>query len=538
MSSLEARLAEIDRLDASVDAALERRERGEALADEARRLSRDLHAYVRAAWHVVEPGTPFRDNWHVGAICEKLEAVSAGEISHLQVWVPPGTMKSRTVSILWPTWEWTRWPSRRYMSGSYDIDLSTELCWISRNLLGDAWWIDRWGDVCELRSDANRKMSYWNDRGGSRLAVSPGSKGSGRHAHRIIIDDPINAKEAVRENVLDDVIDWHDGTLSTRHADPANPVEVIVMQRLHKRDLAGHVLPQRDWEILCLPERYEPKHPFVWPDDPRTDGELLWPERRPAKESDALAATLGSHRAAGQLQQRPTAREGSIIKRHLWVYFPREFLDAAELGDVSKLPSFSSIVCSWDTTFKEKNTSDYVAGTCWGIDGGRRFLLRTFHQQASLSRTKTAMKEMRGWALERWPGAAVWTLVENTANGPEIVAQLKQEIPGVVPTSPSVAADQPPAKKAVRAEACEPDFESRSVLIPGAANSAGSDYDSQMTPPWAQAVVEECAELPNGEYDDLVDSTTQALNFARRPSGGGISRPRGRRVPTPRRAAV
>jgi hypothetical protein len=51
------------------------------------------------------------------------------------------------------------------------------------------------------------------------------------------------------------------------------------MQRLHEDDLTGHLLEQGGWQHLCLPAEYEPAHPFVWPDDPRTEpGELLWPE--------------------------------------------------------------------------------------------------------------------------------------------------------------------------------------------------------------------------------------------------------------------
>jgi len=42
------------------------------------------------------------------------------------------------------------------------------------------------------------------------------------------------------------------------------------MQRLHERDLTGHLLERSGWTHLCLPARYEPRHPFVWPDDPRT----------------------------------------------------------------------------------------------------------------------------------------------------------------------------------------------------------------------------------------------------------------------------
>ena len=297
------------------------------------------------------------------------------------------------------------------------------------------------------------------------------------------------------------------------------------MQRLAPGDLAEHVLGFEDWTILCLPERYEAKHPFVVPatrrlasgrelsGDPRTvEGDLLWPARVGDLENQVRAAKLSAHRAAGQLQQRPAAREGAIIKRSSWRYFDPRLLDDDQ---VRQLPNFPSIVSSWDTSLKDKKSSDPVCGTLWGVHGGRRYLLRKIDGQMSFSLAKAGIKELRAWGLERWPRSQHWVLVENTANGPEIIAQLKAEIPGVIATKPSVSADQPAVKKRIRAEACEPDFESGSVLIPGAASAELDGYDNALTPAWAQEVVEQAAEFPNGQHDDIVDSVTQALNWIR-----------------------
>ena len=357
--------------------------------------------------------------------------------------------------------------------------------------------------------------------------TSPTSGATGRHGDRILIDDPIRAADAdaSAKTKLDQANDWYDGTLATRAADPKAYAEVIIMQRLAKGDLAEHVLAFEDWTILCLPERYESRHPFRTPAQRRlpsgrrllgdvrsTDGELLWPERIGELENQVRAARLSAHRAAGQLQQRPSAREGSIIRRAMWRYFDPSLL---EDGQTHRLPRFQAIVCSWDTSMKDKASSDPVAGTCWGVMGGRRYLLRTSVAVRSLSDAKVEMKAMRQWALERWPAAQHWLLVENTANGPEIIAQLKKEIPGVIATKPAVSADQPATKKTIRAEACEPDFESGSVLIAGSATGELDGPDGALTPAWAQDVIEQAAEFPNGQHDDIVDSITQGLNWIR-----------------------
>lgn len=505
---------------------LRREDEGIALEEEAAQLSLSLARFIREGWHVVEPAVPYVHNWHIDAIVEHLEAVSTGDIKNLQVWVPPGSMKSRAVSVFWPAWEWTSKPWLRYWTASYDLDLSSDLAVASRDLIRSDWFQMRWGTVFKFKSDANLKRSYANDKGGARLATAPTARGSGRHGERILVDDPVNAKDAdaTSRRVIDSVNAWWDGTVQTRGV--GDFARVIIMQRLHENDLAAHALKNADWTVLCLPETYEAAHPFVWPDDPRQEGELLWPERfDETRHKERLG--MGMHRAAGQLQQRPAAREGETLKRADWRYYDPALADVAK-ADVGKLPKFNRIVLSWDTAFKEKTTSDFVAGGVWGRHGGDTYLLRLFHARAGLNATKQAMLDQRAWALDRWPGVPVHLLIEKSANGVEIIDQLKREVPGVQPVVASV-------DKTLRAEAAAPDLESHNVFIPGRANGEMTDYDPSVTPAWAQQQVEECATFPNGTHDDLVDQFTQAINWLRTRGLGraSVSSPSSHRIPAP-----
>jgi hypothetical protein len=46
-----------------------------------------------------------------------------GEITRLLINVPPGTMKSLLVSVLWPAWEWAQGHrSLRYLTTSFSED--------------------------------------------------------------------------------------------------------------------------------------------------------------------------------------------------------------------------------------------------------------------------------------------------------------------------------------------------------------------------------------------------------------------------------
>src|SRR5690606_30250755 len=88
---------------------------------------RSLYEFVRQAWPAVEPDQGFIDNWHIGLICAHLEHAVRTRNYALLINIPPGCMKSRLVSVLWPAWVWgpAGWPEARFMFASYGQDLST-----------------------------------------------------------------------------------------------------------------------------------------------------------------------------------------------------------------------------------------------------------------------------------------------------------------------------------------------------------------------------------------------------------------------------
>lgn len=488
---------------AEVEAELERRRRGEQLAEEAARLAGSLREFTVAAWPIVEPATPFKPNWHIDAIIDHLEACTRREIRRLVINVPPRHMKSLNVSVLWPVWWWTFAPHVRFLTASYGEKLATRDAVKSRRLIQSGWYRGRWGHVFRLMADQNQKARYENDQTGYRIATSVGGTGTGEGGDVIILDDPHKADEAESDTERENVIDWLDGTISTRFNDPASGVEVLVMQRLHEQDATGHMLEQGGWTHLCLPAEYEPSHPFVWPDDPRVEaGDLLWPDHFGIAELAELKTKLGSYRAAGQLQQRPAPAEGGIFKLTGLRYFDPGFLEPP-----SPL-AFQRVVQSWDTAFKEKQTSDYVVGAVWGVTGANRYLLAVDRARRSLSETKRAIRAQHAWVEATYPLLPHTVLIENTANGPDIIAELRNELPGIVPVIPQ-------GDKVMRAHAVSPIWESGNVYVPGFARADGMGYDAARTPAWVQEWIGEHTGFPNGAHDDQVDTTTQVLNWLR-----------------------
>jgi predicted phage terminase large subunit-like protein len=502
---------------------------------EARVAQLSLIDLVQQAWPIVEPAITFAKNWHVEVICEHLEAVSRGECRRLIINIPPGYMKSLSVAVFWPVWDWMTKPSRRWVFASYAEKLSKRDSLKCRRIIESPGGREDGGTLIErvgyygmlellgldwrLTTDQNEKLRFENDATGYRLATSVGGVATGEGAEILVIDDPHKADETESETKRKNVLEWLDGTISTRLRPPDRASMVVVMQRLHEDDVTGHLLEQGGYEHLCLPAEYEPSHPFVWPDDPRTEaGELLWPDMYGPEENDELKVRLGSYRTAGQLQQRPSPEEGGILKRYYWRYYPVEWLDGEEWPDTA--PAFTRIWQSWDTALKEKTSSDFTVGTLWGADLANRYLLRRVRGRWGLTESKEQMRQLTAWADGRFPHlVGHQKRVENTANGPEIIAALRGEIPGIVPVT--VDTD-----KVSRAFAVTPQLEAGNVHVPGRANQEQTGPDAT-TPSWVQEFIDECAAFPNGAFDDQVDSMTQALDPSfkvgppRQPRGGG-----------------
>jgi len=475
-----------------------------------RRLARiTLRDFVRDGWRIVEPSTPYVHGWHIDAISDHLEAVTAGEIQRLVINVPPKHMKSLTVSVLWPGWVWTFAPEKRWLFASYALSLSKRDSVKCRRLIESPWYRERWGHQFSLTSDQNEKLRFENNRTGYRLATSVGGAATGEGGDFLVIDDGHNANEVESDTTREGVSEWFDSTMSTRLNDPKSGAMVVVMQRLHERDLSGHLLSQGGWEHLCLPAEYEPS-PQVsvtkigW-SDPRTEpGELLWPERFGADEIAALKRSLGSYRAAGQLQQRPSPSEGGIFKRHWWRFwhYPDKSLPPVHVrledGAIYQCPcvplpeKFDEQIQSWDMAFKDTKSSDFVVGQAWAKREANRFLLAQKRDRLSFPKTCDAVLAMS----EEFPGTTA-KLVEDKANGSAVLSTLQSVVEGLI-------AIEPEGGKEARAHAVSPQVESGNVYLPHPSIA-----------PWIDSFINECAAFPNGANDDQVDSMTQALQRMR-----------------------
>ena len=471
---------------------------------------RSLSTYIKHSWPIIEPGAEYLHNWHIDAIAEHLEAVTAGQIKRLIINIPPRYAKSITVTVMWPTWEWLHHPETRWIFASYSASLSTKHSMDRRTIIMSEWYQRNFDKVFKLANAGSRdqnmlntKSEFQNDKRGTMFSTSVGGSVTGIGGNRIVIDDPHNPKEAQSDAERRAGITFFDQTLYTRLDDKKKGAIVVVMQRLHESDLTGHLLQQGGWEHLCIPATSEGKTVISLPSGKeieREDGHILWPEREGKEELEQTKRALGSYAYAGQYQQRPAPSEGGILKRHWWRYwhFPGQKLPPVtvrlpdgEYLNIENIPlpeRFDEQIQSWDMAFKDTKTSAYVAGQAWGRVRADCFLLDQIRDKLDFVKTVEAVKTLTA----KWPRAHA-KLIEDKANGPAVIASLQHDIPGIIAI---------PAKdsKEARAHAISPFIEAGNVYLP-----------HPQIFNWVDDLIEEAVSFPNGKYKDQVDTLTQAL---------------------------
>lgn len=476
-----------------------------ARADEDREsLPQSLSDYVKAAWPVVEPGTTYVHGWHIDAITEHLEAVTHGHIRKLIITVPPRCQKSLTTAVFWPTWQWTRKPSHKFLYTSYALTLSIRDALKSRRLLQSPWYQVRWGDEFHLTGDQNAKMRYDNDKGGYRISSAVGGTATGEGGDTIIVDDAHNLKEIHSEVIRPQVIDWWDQVMYTRVNDPRTGTRVVIGQRGHEDDLTGHLISQGGWELLSLPMEFEldrKRTSIGWSDPRKKKGELLWPERFNQKEVDDLKASLGEYGSASQLQQRPAPVEGGLFKRSYFKLWPFD----------QKLPKIEFALQSYDTAFTEKTAGDETACTVWGVFKHPKhkwncvMLLDAWNEHLSYPELRKKVKlDLKAVYGEKETAQKVdLVLVEEKGSGITLLQDLR--LLGV----PAYGYDPHKADKVSRANAVIALAEAGRVYLMESAKRRGEPVS------WCGEFMHQLLTFPNASRDDYVDTLTQALILLR-----------------------
>jgi len=357
-----------------------------------------------------------------------------------------------------------------------------------------------------------------------------------------IIDDAHSEQEAKQAEhspeIFDTVWEWYSSGIRQR-LQPGGAI-VIPMTRWSKRDLSGRLIKQMQeatgladkWEVLSFPAILDEGLPTE---------RSMWPGFWPLAELQKTRAALPLSKWQAQYIQEPTSQVAAIFKRDSWRMWGEDTIEDQKMGKSScpapqhreawnnlDPPACKFTLHSWDAAATKNNRSHPSAFTSWGVfevedpATGKTIdnliLLSAMDRRMEFPELKKTAKEFYD---EDQPDEV---LIENKSAGMQLIQEFRSSgLPVQDFSGSSRGTKAAPNDKIARANLVSDIFASGYVWAPNRR--------------WAEKVIEQMADFPNGEADDYVDSSVQAMIRFR---AGGLIRtandePEDDDIPRPRR---
>lgn len=423
-------------------------------------------------------------------LCEKLMAMEAGFIPRMLISMPPGSAKSTYASRMFPSWYMGRNPTHKFIQAGHSQSFAdSQFGKKVRDMVDTENFRDVFPDV-KLALD-NKSQGQWgfSNGKGEYLSRGVGAGIAGFRSNFTGVDDPIASKEDSLSSVIQEkIFNWFMADLQTRSL-PNAPI-AVTMTRWSSFDLIGRLEELSNsgvgipYEIINIPA-------LAKEDDilNRKEGDHLWPEFYDLPHYQNLKATLPASDWNSLYQGEPMDAAGGVMEAD-WIKRYKRLPTREDKDDDLKI---RRITLSVDTAIKAQDRHDYTALTIWIETKSRQ------HYLAHVERKKVEFTEMcalidtvaRKWHVDQ-------ILVEDKGSGTQYI-QLK----GTNSIAPIIPISVNNQSKEFRFDAVTPMFASGSVLMPE-------------TAAWLADYEKELLGFPFAQYDDMVDSTSQYLYWARR----------------------
>lgn len=325
----------------------------------------------------------FKFSWHNEVLIRRLQDVADRLLFRLIVAEPPRHGKSEVISRLFAAYWLYRHPETFVGLAAYGDTLTK----------GHSRAVARYftGAGGQIKPTVSAVGHWETEQEGGLWTTGIMGGAMGKGFSLGIIDDPYkNEKEAQSETMRTTVEGFYDSTFYTRQAPDA--AIIIIMTRWHEEDLVSYLLraehdtedTPEGWHLISFDAIHEQEEFKAWrltlprtvtiEDDPRAEGDALWPDRWPIQKLRKIRRRMGGsqgYRWRCLYQQRPSAREGGFFKMGLVVIIPREKLPRL-LREVRGWDRAATEGCgSWDEVSPENlpnDDADWTVGVRQGYD--------------------------------------------------------------------------------------------------------------------------------------------------------------------------
>jgi predicted phage terminase large subunit-like protein len=469
----------------------------------------DFYTFVTLMAPVVLPDE-FITGRHIELICHELQEVEESVTDkskppkRLQLFLPPGSMKSKLASNLFPAWCFGRNPNWCFLAIGSDFDFAVDNFGRPTKDLIDSEQYKAIFPKTMLKKDVQSAGRWDTTRKGRFVARGAGQNIAGRRAHISIVDDAIT--EQTTDVDRKKINNWYRKGLRTRLL--PRGAEIIINTRWHIEDLSGFMLnidgeegvnhkTERPWRTVSIPALLDENASVYLRNglddvDPRFEvGTSFWPEFWPTDLLKEKRDGMEPSEWLALYMQTPIATEGGIVKRshfRMWEY--------------PDPPKCKHILVSMDTAFSTKESADYSAYTVWGVFTNE---MDTFDGDTVYQDSLILLSAGRG----RWDFAELcnkaqdingkyspdFFIIEDRASGQSLIQELRKR-------SLPIMAYNPERDKHYRLQATTPYFQAGRIFIP-----EGRE--------WTEEVISEVISFPKAPHDDYVDTISQAILWMR-----------------------
>lgn len=410
------------------------------------------------------------------------------DTTYYNINIPPGHMKSMILNVLGPTWLFAITPTRS-AAISHTEELSTEMNLKRQKILNSEKWARYFPNVWLTKNEGRLLIG---NHFGELYSINT-SAFTGRSSELIINDDLISAKQArMDKRAMANAIAFYRDTMPSRIRDVKKGVVMNVQQRLAPGDITGMILndpklaklynhialqaiSDRD-RVIIMPVTGE-----IWK---LKKDESLWPER--FGNYELLKTTQGTSVFETQYQQNPISSEDTTVKSNMI-----HLMTPAEAAEILEEPDYT--YASHDLAVKATEKSDFVGSVLAKQKGNKLLIIDVLEKKMGYIASKRYIQNLS--TVHR----GVIHLIEDKANGQQVIQELSGDVPGIVPINPGQAS------KAMRLETSTVPMESMNVYF--------LTDEFGLVPPQIENLIKRLIAFPFVEHDDIVDAFSQLVNY-------------------------
>lgn len=430
-----------------------------------------FHYLRRGEYFIIKP-------FHKELI-KDLEDIASGNQINLLIEMPPRSGKSEIINYF-IAWTYTLNPFCNNIYTCYNDELVGKFSKTMKEVVEKP----EYKKIFSLEiSDNTAAAGLWKLKGGGETrAVSINGAVTGFGAGTagddyggcLVIDDPIKPGEAKSETIRKKIIDHFNQTLETRLNNMGKTPTIVIMQRVHKYDLAGYIEtkisedPQiaKKWKIHKVSAITQ-------------NGKSFWQERFPIENLE-IKRKEDPYMFNSQYQQTPISETRNFFSVEMF-----------EEASVPQELDYSYIMA--DTTYKDGQDNDYTVFSAFGVKNKKLYLTDILREKMqSVDIENKAIPFINKNTTYGFEGA----YIEPKGHG----IYLNQMLPKkniVMPRAEKVEEFFKDRKndKVARANTIMPFFTNNKLFI---------NRNLQKT--IKNEIINECISFPDGLHDDTVDT--------------------------------